>query len=138
MTATARSSAQPRTSRSRRVLAGFPVLTAVPRAARRAVDRQGQAVRHGRLNLGGISRRPPTGDAPCTSTATSAPSRRAAVTTILKTIRAMESRGAVEAKALAVAEELERIRLGEAAGVVGARLWGDLGVYRLPPASTCR
>lgn len=45
-------------------------------------------------------------------------SRRAAVAAMLKAVHAMESRGAAEAKALAVAEELERMRLGEAAGVV--------------------
>ena len=45
-------------------------------------------------------------------------SRRAAVAAMLKAIHAMESRGAAEAKALAVAEELERMRLGEAARVV--------------------
>lgn len=43
---------------------------------------------------------------------------RAAVAAMLKAIHAMESRGAAEAKALAVAEELERMRLGEAARVV--------------------
>ena len=37
---------------------------------------------------------------------------------MLKAIHAMESRGAAEAKALAVAEELERMRLGEPARVV--------------------
>ena len=45
-------------------------------------------------------------------------SRRAAVAAMLKAIHAMEPRGAAEAKALAVAEELERMRLGEAARVV--------------------
>lgn len=45
-------------------------------------------------------------------------SRRAAVAAMLKAIHAMESRAAAEAKALAVAEELERMRLGEAARVV--------------------
>lgn len=45
-------------------------------------------------------------------------SRRAAVAAMLKAIHAMESRGAAEAKALAVAEELERMRLGETARVV--------------------
>ena len=42
-------------------------------------------------------------------------SRRAAVAAMLKAIHAMESREAAEAKALAVADELERMRLGEAA-----------------------
>ena len=45
-------------------------------------------------------------------------SRRAAVAAMLKAIHAMESREAAEAKALAVADELERMRLGEAARVV--------------------
>ena len=45
-------------------------------------------------------------------------SRRAAVAAMLKAVHAMESREASEAKALAVAEELEGMRLGEAAGVV--------------------
>ena len=45
-------------------------------------------------------------------------SRRAAVAAMLKAINAMESREAAEAKALAVADELERMRLGEAARVV--------------------
>lgn len=45
-------------------------------------------------------------------------SRRAAVAAMLEAVHAMESRGAAEAKALAVAEELERMRLGEAARVV--------------------
>ena len=45
-------------------------------------------------------------------------SRRAAVAAMLKAVHAMESREASEAKALAVAEELERMRLGEAARVV--------------------
>ena len=45
-------------------------------------------------------------------------SRRAAVAAMLKAIHAMESREASEAKALAVADELERMRLGEAARVV--------------------
>lgn len=45
-------------------------------------------------------------------------SRRAAVAAMLKAIHAMESREAAEAKALAVAEELEGMRLGEAARVV--------------------
>ena len=40
-------------------------------------------------------------------------SRRAAVAAILEAIHAMESREAAEAKALAVADELERMRLGE-------------------------
>ena len=43
---------------------------------------------------------------------------RAAVAAMLKAIHAMESREAAEAKALAVADELERMRLGEAARVV--------------------
>ena len=43
---------------------------------------------------------------------------RAAVAAMLKAIHAMESREAAEAKALAVAEELEGMRLGEAARVV--------------------
>lgn len=47
-------------------------------------------------------------------------SRRAAVAAMLKAVHAMESREAAEAKALAVAEELERMRLGEAARVVRA------------------
>ena len=47
-------------------------------------------------------------------------SRRAAVAAMLKAIHAMESREAAEAKALAVAEELEGMRLGEAARVVRA------------------
>lgn len=47
-------------------------------------------------------------------------SRRAAVAAMLKAIHAMESREAAEAKALAVADELDRMRLGEAArGVRG-------------------
>lgn len=45
-------------------------------------------------------------------------SRRAAVAAMLKAIHAMESREAAEAKALAVADELERMRLGEAARLV--------------------
>ena len=45
-------------------------------------------------------------------------SRRAAVAAMLEAVHAMESREASEAKALAVAEELERMRLGEAARVV--------------------
>ena len=45
-------------------------------------------------------------------------SRRAAVAAMLKAARAMESREAAEAKALAVTDELERMRLGEAARVV--------------------
>lgn len=44
-------------------------------------------------------------------------SRRAAVAAMLKAIHAMGSREAAEAKALAVADELERMRLGEAARV---------------------
>lgn len=47
-------------------------------------------------------------------------SRRAAVAAMLKAVHAMESREASEAKALAVAEELEGMRLGEAARVVRA------------------
>ena len=47
-------------------------------------------------------------------------SKRAAVAAMLKAINAMESREAAEAKALAVADELERMRLGEAARVVRA------------------
>lgn len=43
---------------------------------------------------------------------------RAAVAAMLKAVHAMESREASEAKALAVADELERMRLGEAARVV--------------------
>ena len=43
---------------------------------------------------------------------------RAAVAAMLKAIHAMESREAAEAKALAVADELERMRLGEAARAV--------------------
>lgn len=42
-------------------------------------------------------------------------SRRAAVAAMLKAVHAMESRAAAEAKALAVADELDRMRLGEAA-----------------------
>ena len=45
-------------------------------------------------------------------------SRRAAVAAMLKAIHAMESREAAEAKALAVADELERSKLREAAKVV--------------------
>lgn len=45
-------------------------------------------------------------------------SRRAAVAAMLEAVHAMESREASEAKALAVADELERMRLGEAARVV--------------------
>ena len=45
---------------------------------------------------------------------------RAAVAAMLKAVHAMESREASEAKALAVAEELEGMRLGEAARVVRA------------------
>ena len=45
-------------------------------------------------------------------------SRRAAVAAMLKAIHAMESREAAEAKALAVADELEGMRLGEAARAV--------------------
>ena len=45
-------------------------------------------------------------------------SRRAAVATMLKAIHAMESREAPEGKALAVADELEAMRLGEAARAV--------------------
>ena len=44
--------------------------------------------------------------------------KRAAVAAMLKAVHAMESREAAEAKALAVADELERMRLGEAARVV--------------------
>ncbi len=47
-------------------------------------------------------------------------SRRAAVAAMLKATHAMESREAAEAKALAVADELEGMRLGEAARVVRA------------------
>lgn len=47
-------------------------------------------------------------------------SRRAAVAAMLKAVHAMESREASEAKALAVAEELDGMRLGEAARVVRA------------------
>lgn len=47
-------------------------------------------------------------------------SGRAAVAAMLKAARSMESREASEAKALAVAEELEGMRLGEAARVVRA------------------
>lgn len=47
-------------------------------------------------------------------------SRRTAVAAMLEAAHAMESREAAEAKALAVAEELERMRLGEAARVVRA------------------
>ena len=47
-------------------------------------------------------------------------SRRTAVAAMLEAVHAMESREAAEAKALAVAEELERMRLGEAARVVRA------------------
>lgn len=47
-------------------------------------------------------------------------SRRAAVAAMLKAVHAMESREASEAKALAVAEELEGMRLGEAARVAPA------------------
>ena len=43
---------------------------------------------------------------------------RAAVAAMLKAVHAMESREAAEAKGLAVADELERMRLGEAARVV--------------------
>lgn len=43
---------------------------------------------------------------------------RAAVAVMLEAVHAMESREAAEAKALAVADELERMRLGEAARVV--------------------
>ena len=45
-------------------------------------------------------------------------SRRAGVAAMLKAIHAMESRDAAEAKALAVADELERSKLREAAKVV--------------------
>ena len=45
---------------------------------------------------------------------------RAAAAAVLKAVHAMESREASEAKALAVAEELEGMRLGEAARVVRA------------------
>ena len=45
---------------------------------------------------------------------------RAAVAAMLEAVHAMESREAAEAKALAVAEELEGMRLGEAARVVRA------------------
>ena len=45
-------------------------------------------------------------------------SRRAQVGAMLKAIRAMESREAAEGKALSVADELEGMRLGEAAKVV--------------------
>ena len=45
-------------------------------------------------------------------------SRRAGVAAMLKAIHAMESREATEAKALAVADELERSKLREAAKVV--------------------
>lgn len=44
-------------------------------------------------------------------------SRRAAVAAMLKAIHTMGSREAAEAKALAVADELERMRLGEAARI---------------------
>ncbi len=47
-------------------------------------------------------------------------SGRAAVAAMLEAVHAMESREAAEAKALAVADELERMRLGEAARVVRA------------------
>lgn len=55
---------------------------------------------------------------------------------MLKTIHAMESRGGAETKALAVAEELERIRLEEATRVVW-RGHGETLAYASPPASTC-
>lgn len=45
-------------------------------------------------------------------------SRRAQVGAMLKAIHAMESREAAEEKALSVADELERVKLGEAAKVV--------------------
>lgn len=45
-------------------------------------------------------------------------SRHAAVAAMSMAVHAMESRGAAEAKALAVADELDGMRLGEAAGVV--------------------
>ena len=45
-------------------------------------------------------------------------SRRAAVAAMLKAIHSMESRDAAEGKALAVADELERSKLREAAKVV--------------------
>lgn len=76
------------------MLAGLPVLAAVPRAALRADGRRGQGVRHGRVDRGSV----PRGGPPA--------------------LHAMESRGAAEAKALAVAEEPERMRLGEAARAV--------------------
>ena len=59
-------------------------------------------------------------------------SRRAAVAAMLKAVHAMESREASEAKALAVAEELEGMRLGEAARVVRAGYAETLTYTGLP------
>ena len=62
-------------------------------------------------------------------------SRRTAVAAILEAVHAMESREAAEAKALAVAEELERMRLGEAARVVRAG-YAETLTYTGSPANT--
>lgn len=59
-------------------------------------------------------------------------SRRAGVAAMLKAIHAMESRGAAEAKALAVAEELDGMRLGEAARVVREGFSDTLAYTRFP------
>lgn len=51
---------------------------------------------------------------------------------MLKAIHAMESRGAADAKALAVAEELDGVRLGEAVRVVRKGFSETLAYTRFP------
>ena len=58
--------------------------------------------------------------------------RRPMVAAMLKAVHAMESRGASEAKALEVAGELERTRLGEAARVVREGFAETLTYTRFP------
>ncbi len=57
---------------------------------------------------------------------------RAAVAAMLKAVHAMESREASEAKALAVAEELEGMRLGGGREGRPRRLRRDLNLHRIP------
>lgn len=61
-------------------------------------------------------------------------SRRAVVVAVPKAIHAMEPRGAVEAKALAVAEELERMQLGKAARVSTSS--GDVSTPTTPSCAS--
>ena len=59
-------------------------------------------------------------------------SKRPRVAAMLKTVHAMELRGASEAKALAVAGELESMRLGKAARVVRGGCAETLAYARFP------